>query len=518
MESPSPIPPPLGPAPHRPLNADQFVQRLIEFRLLEQKQVDAVHSSFGARPITLEELKRELIQREWLTNWQIQRVEDGHRRGFFYGLWKVQYLVGSGTFARVYRAVNVKTGDVKAVKVLRSRYSADLDTQERFLREARTVMGLRHPNIVPIHEVDVEHGRTYMVMDFIEGQNLRDFVRVHRKLKLLTALTIARDVAAGLDYAAQKGVTHRDLKLSNVLLASTGRACLVDFGLAIMDSAQADSQDFNPRSVDYAGLEKATGVGRDDKRSDIFFLGCIIYHMLSGRPPLYETRERLKRMSAERFRNVEPISNFVSLPARVVVFVRHTMEMDPEKRIQTPADLVQDLDHLITAVKTGDVAQYSDAQAEQDSSEHSARTKKYSEGIGHTIMLIEPKIDVQNQLRERLKKLGYKVLILGDPQRAIARFEDLDQSEKNPADCLIFGIASLGAVGWENFNKFATHARSQKVPAVVMLNQQQKDALDLVNLNDHRVCVTVPAKFREIRQALRTLLKIETNEVLDDVN
>ena len=500
------------------MNAEQFVQRLIECRLLEQKQVDDVHSSFGGRTISIDDLKRELIQREWLTNWQIQRVEEGHRRGFFYGAWKVQYLVGSGTFARVYRAVNVKTGDVKAVKVLRSRYSADLDTQERFLREARTVMGLRHPNVVPIHEVDVEQGRTYMAMDFIEGQNLRDFVRVHRKIKLLTALTIARDVAAGLDYAAKKGITHRDLKLSNVLLASTGRACLVDFGLAIIDKSMADSQDFNPRSVDYAGLEKTTGVGRDDKRSDIFFLGCILYHMLSGHPPLYETRERLKRMSVERFRSIEPITNFVQLPTRVVVLLRHLMDLDPEKRLQTPALVVQELDHLITAVKTGDVAQYSEAQASQDSTEHSSRVKKHSEGLGRTIMLIEPKIDVQYQLRERLKKLGYKVLILSDPQRAIARFEDLDQSEKNPADCVIFGISSLGAIGWQNFNKFATHARSHNVPVIVMLNQLQTESLDMININDHRLSVIVPAKFREIRQMLRNLLKIETTDDLDDLH
>jgi serine/threonine protein kinase len=499
------------------LNAEQFVQRLIECRLLEQKQADEVLSTFGAQEVTIDAIKRELIQRELLTNWQIQRIEDGHRRGFYYGNWKVQYLVGSGTFARVYRAVNIKTGDVKAVKVLRSRYSADLDTQERFLREARTVMGLRHPNVVPIHEVDVEHGRTYMVMDFIEGQNVRDFVRVHGKLKLLTALNIARDVAAGLDYAAQKGITHRDLKLSNILLASTGRACLVDFGLAVVDKAMSDSQDFSPRSVDYAGLEKATGVGRDDKRSDMFFLGCVLYHMLSGRSPLLETRERIRRMSAERFRTIEPITNFVQLPHRVVIFVRHAMELDPAKRIQSPVEALRDLDNLITAVKTGDVAQYSDDLVEKDSATYAERTRKHSEGIGRTLMLIEPKIDVQNQLRDRLKKLGYRVLIISDPRRAIARFEDLDQAEKDPADCVIFSIANLGTTGWESFHRFTTLARSKKVPAILMVSQQQLDTLHHDILNAHRVLVQVPAKFREIRLALRGLLNIETADDVDDV-
>ena len=162
------------------MNAEHFAQRLIECRLVEQHQVDTVFAKYGGRGADVDDLRRELIQRELLTNWQIQRIEDGHKRGFFYGQWKVQYIVGSGTFARVYRGVHSKTGDVKAIKVLRSRYSGDMETQERFMRKARTVMRLRHPNIVPIHEVDQEAGRTYMVMDFIEGQNLRDFVKVHK--------------------------------------------------------------------------------------------------------------------------------------------------------------------------------------------------------------------------------------------------------------------------------------------------------------------------------------------------
>jgi serine/threonine protein kinase len=498
------------------LNAEQFAQRLFECRLLELPQIDEAFSALGGRDASMDRLKQYLIQRELLTNWQTQRIEHGNRRGFYYGDWKVLYLVGEGTFARVYRAAHRLTGEVKAVKVLRNRYSNDRDTQERFLREAKTVMKLRHPNIVPIYEVDVDHHRIYMVMDFIEGQNLREFVRVHGRLRLPVAVNILRDVAAGLEYAALRGVTHRDIKLSNVLLSSTGRASLVDFGLSIVDTSMADAPGFSPRSVDYAGLEKTTNVPRDDKRSDMFFMGCLVYHMLSGRPPLFETRERMRRMSADRFRDIPPITNYVDLPHRVVSLIKRLMEIDPEKRIQSPTQALREIDSLIAALEAGDNRKYSKDLSEQESEEFARRTRKYTEGMGFTVMVIESRQDVQDQLRERLKRRGFKVLILSDPRRALARFEDLDVKEAVPADCVIFSCAGLGAASLDAFNFFATHPRTRGLPAILLIAEDQQHFREVANLNEHRVAATMPIKFREIQQNLRQLLHIETADEVED--
>jgi serine/threonine protein kinase len=491
------------------LNAEQFAQRLFECRLLELPQIDEAFSALGGRDTSTERLKQYLIQRELLTNWQTQRIEHGNRRGYYYGDWKVLYLVGEGTFARVYRAAHRNTGEVKAVKVLRNRYSSDRDTQERFLREAKTVMKLRHPNIVPIYEVDVDHHRIYMVMDFIEGQNLREFVRVHGRLRWSVALNIIRDVSAGLEYASLRGVTHRDIKLSNVLLSSTGRASLVDFGLAIVDATMAEAPGFSPRSVDYAGLEKATNVPRDDKRSDMFFVGCLLYHMLSGRPPLFETRERMRRMSSDRFREIPPITNYIDLPHRVVTLIKRLMEFDPDKRIQTPTQALKEIDSVIAAIEAGDIRKYSKALSDQESEEFARRTRKYTEGLGFTVMVIESRKDVQDQLRDRLKRRGYKVLILSDPRRALSRFEDLDIKEAAPADCVIFSCAGLGAASLEAFNFFATHQRMKDLPAILLIGEDQLHFRDVAHLNEHRVSVTMPIKFRELQQNLRQLLHIE---------
>src|SRR5262249_6453932 len=117
------------------------------------------------------------------------------------------------------------------------------------------------------------------------------------------ALRIIEDLASGLAYAFSRGLTHRDVKLTNILISSTGTAKLVDFGLAqIFAGAERNSEKEKiERTVDYAGLERATNVKTGDVRSDIYFLGCVLYEMLVGRPPLVTTRDRHQRMQKQRF-------------------------------------------------------------------------------------------------------------------------------------------------------------------------------------------------------------------------
>ena len=158
------------------ISADKLAQRIFAFGLLTTKQVEVALADAGGRGrASLNDLISLLLERELLTNWQISRVCENHRQGYFYGKWRLLYMIGAGSFARVYRAVHTETGDSKAVKVLRQRHSADAATRENFMKEARIVMQLRHKNIAPIYEVGEQQNRIYMVMEFVEGQNLREY-------------------------------------------------------------------------------------------------------------------------------------------------------------------------------------------------------------------------------------------------------------------------------------------------------------------------------------------------------
>ena len=489
------------------MTAEKFSQRCFDLGILEPQRLEAVWSEFGTRDVPLEDFTKLLVRRELLTNFQVDRLLEGKRDGYLYGDYKVLYLVGAGTFARVYRAVHKETGRVVAVKVLRQRYVDDVTTTDQFLREARMVMRLRHPNIVPIYEVQDERQRPFMIMEFVEGRNLRDFVKVRGKMTVEESLRIITDVANGLDYALKQGVTHRDLKMSNVLISAEGRAKLVDFGLAAISADMTEdaiANAPNPRSIDYAGLERATGVRKNDPRSDIYFVGCILYNMLSGKPPLFETRDRIKRLSVSRYREVKPVQEHVpDIPHYVAAVVARAMDIRAEKRYQTPGEMLSDVLQATKRVRAGDKG--TPEEANPDHAAAMTETNVEQDVTSRTVMIVESKVKMQDVLRDRLKRRGYRVLVISDPQRALARLEDTEAVEP-AADCVVFCTEELGEDAVEAFNKLGRSEHARHVPAILLVDQNQDDMVRSAELSDHRVILKMPLKVRELRATLLKLL------------
>ncbi len=494
--------------------ADQLAHRIYECRLME---LDELRKIIGECSVDgeadLETFKDSLLRHEHLTNWQLQRVLEGHVTGYFYGNWKVLYLIGAGTFARVYRSVHIKTGDVKATKVLRSRYSEDESMRDQFLREATMVMKLRHPNIVPIQEAETERGRLYMVMDFVEGQNLRDYVRAHKKLSPIRSLKIISDLAAGMAYAADLGIGHRDMKLSNVLLSATGQAKIVDFGLATVSGSDQENVGGSGRSIDYVGLERVTGAKKDDPRSDIFFLGCMLYHMVSGEPALEETTERMRRIAAQRYLNVVPITNHdPELPHRLVVFVNRLMDLKLENRVQTAKEAHREAELVMAQLIAGDTAKYDAKLTDQDAEAYAKSIEVKDEGEDKTILLIESNLKLQDTLRSKLKDLGYRVLITADPDRGLERFEDYEPEETPPVDCVVFGTVGLGRSGLKAYRDFVIAENTKDVPALLIIVDQLEKYVKPEWIGEKQMAFKMPLKFKHVQRGLRKLLAIEVAE------
>lgn len=486
--------------------AEDIGRRALGLGLIDDRQLAAVWADFGTREVSPEDFSAALVRREFLTNFQLERLLRGEQTGYFYGDYKVLYLVGSGTFARVYRAVHRESGRVAALKVLRKRFTDDAAKTELFLREGQMGALLRHPAIVPIYEVKKERNILYMVMEFVEGRDLRRFVKVRGKLSPEDTLRVMLDIAGGLAYAFEKGVCHRDLKMSNVLVTPNGRAKLVDFGLAAIAGglSEGDVADMeNPRTIDYAGLERATGVRKDDKRSDIFFAGCIMYNMLTGVPPLAETRERSQRLSVTRYQNIKPLSELEpDLPRQIVQVCNRAMEFRPEKRYSTPGELLADLKLLQRRMETGNW----EDDTTGDGQESKPRLMMSEEGVDRTVMLVESNAKIQDMLREPLKKCGYRVLVISNPDRAISRFED----DSKAADCVIFSTIELGRMGLDAFNQFQANERTNHVPAVLLVAERQKPLVQEAKLDPLHVAVAMPLSMKKLRA---WLLKTLANKV-----
>jgi len=496
------------------LTAEQFAQRVTDASLLDDRQLESIWSDLGSREATSEEFIQLAVRRELLTNYQVEKLIRGDRTGFFYGDYQTLYLVGTGTFARVYRAVQRDEGAVVALKVLRNRYSSDPEETKSFLREGRMGKTLRHPNIVPIHEVGTFRQSFYLVMEFIEGRNLREFVKVRKKLDPPEAIGVTIQIADGLDYAFQRGITHRDMKLSNVLVSSKGVAQLVDFGLAAASEKQSVKVEDhpNPRAIDYAGLERATGVRKEDKRSDIYFLGCMLYHMLTGHAPLHETKHRIQRLSVSRFQEVVPIAHHEpNLPQHLVMVVKKAMQLNPNSRYQSPGEIREDL--KIAAQKLQRLTIATEDEDPQEAGTSSVELGLVGSFPGQaatdTVMLVESDTELQDLMREKMKKRGFRVLVTSDPTRAIGRFET---SNESPANCVIFSTRELAREALKGFNLFGELKRTRKVPAILLLDEEHSAWAEQAKTSPHRTVVQMPIKLSQLKAHIDELLALTVDQ------
>ena len=486
------------------LTAEQFCHRVIDLGLAERRAVEQVMAEMGVSNADLADAVEGLQRRGLITTLQADKILKGDRAGYFYGDYKVLYLIGAGTFARVYRAA--KGQDVFAVKVLRKRFRDEAKELEQFLREGRMGLKLRHPNIVSIYDVVPDQRNPFLVMEFVEGQNLRELVRIRGRFPAEMALKLMYDVASGLAYAAGLGISHRDLKLSNVLITAEGKAKLVDFGLASLADRNNPEQVAdcpNARAIDYAALERGTGVRKDDPRSDVYFAGNMLYHLLAGQPALTETRDRLQRLNISRFQDIRPLQDWVpDVPGVATHLVQRAMEFNPQKRLQSAAALQAEVKKALELLKRGrtePIEHFQQATVEH----HDDDEIPTNEGEGYVVMLVESKAGLQNVVREKLKSRGYRVLVIADPARALGRFA---AGEEPPADCVIFGAAELGTLALEAYNRFAEDDHTGEIPAMLLADRRQSRIINEARRGPNRMLLALPLKVRELRAGLMKLL------------
>jgi serine/threonine-protein kinase len=270
------------------------------------------------------------------------------------GRYRFLEKLGAGGMGEVYLAEDTKLNRKVAIKFIQPGSAPDDQANRRLLREARAAAMLDHPNICAIHEVGEEAGRSFIVMQYLEGETLD--LRIKREpFNLTHALGIAVEVADALSDAHAHGIIHRDIKPSNVIVTPRGQAKVTDFGLASTGSgaraAESETQslltsaDAVMGTVPYMSPEQLTG-DQVDARSDIFSFGVTLYEMVSGRRP-FASETTAATASAILTQEPPPLTRYrADLPEELQRIVRKCLEKDRERRYQSAADLKVDLDSL----------------------------------------------------------------------------------------------------------------------------------------------------------------------------
>jgi serine/threonine protein kinase len=307
-------------------------------------------------------LARALVEWGVLTRFQAELLLAGRTQGFLLGQYRILDQLGQGGMGRVFKAVHRTMNRVVAVKVLAPHLVRTEKAQHLFQREVRAAARLIHPNIVTAYDANQIGDRHFLVMEYVDGPNLEQLVRRHGPLPVDLACDLMRQVAGGLQYAAEMGMVHRDIKPANILLQTGGEqrdnlvvAKILDFGLARLQEPEGDAR---PGTIvtrdhvvmgtpDFLSPEQARNLHQVDIRSDLYSLGCTFYYLLAGKVPFPggTTLEKLVRHNTEAPIPLDKVR--AEVPAAVVAVINRLLAKKPEDRFQTPAQLAAVLAPLV---------------------------------------------------------------------------------------------------------------------------------------------------------------------------
>ena len=457
---------------------------LLTSRLLSIADWNSVDGQFEELD-SLESMLQKLERRQLLTPLQTGRIMKGETEGLVLGQYKLLYRNASGSFARVFRAVTLDGQRVVALKLLRERWADDPRTVANFGREARLCQKFVHPNIVPILDIGNEGRFHFFTMEFVEGGNLRDFMKIRRTLSPSEATRCMLEICQGLEYAIKMGVSHRDLKLTNVLMSSTGIAKLVDFGLAGAESAsQAGTSDDVQRALEYASLERGTNVPRNDPRSDLFFAGAIYYELLTGKGPWARTKDREEKMMLSRYTNPRPVESLrPDLPQSIARICGRLLEVSPSARYQTATEVLEDLRRVMS-----DLGQTKEEATREKEPITIALKPDFR-------MLV---VDTQKKRCDKVKEYfinkGFDIAFVTSPEKALALLKS------KPPDGILFLADYNIAEVLQVFPHVQAYARSQKVPCLAVFAAEDEESVKK-KIVSTRFGTTMfqPATLRDIR-------------------
>jgi serine/threonine-protein kinase len=256
--------------------------------------------------------------------------------------------IRTGGMGAVFRALDSRLSRIVALKVLPPALSRDPLIVQRFKNEAQAAAQLDHENVARVYFIGEDQGLHYIAFEFINGTNVRDLIAQHGQLSVAEAVNYILQIASALVHTSAQGVVHRDIKPSNIIITAAGRAKLVDLGLARKENREDEAVELTVAGTtlgtfDYISPEQARDPRAADVRSDIYSLGCTMYHMLTGEPPYPEGTVLQKLLQHQGDEAPDPSLKNRLVPENLSVVVRKMMAKDPRRRYQSSEQLVHDL-------------------------------------------------------------------------------------------------------------------------------------------------------------------------------
>jgi len=369
--APHPNPPPQGgrepdKAPPAP-SVLALVDGLRQQQLVSPAQLDTIARDLQPRFPDPRTLGKELLQRGWLTAYQLNQLALGRGAELVMGPYRVLERLGEGGMGQVFKARHQRLERVVALKLIRKELLADPEIVARFYREIQIISGLEHPNIIHAYDAGPLGPTHFLAMEYVEGTDLQRLVKQAGPLPPAQACDYVRQAALGLQYAHEKGLVHRDIKPSNLVLLKPSDGAqstikILDLGLARLqrsavnqDPTQDDaSHTLTPAggvmlgTPDYAAPEQALDFHKADIRADIYSLGCTLFFLLAGQPPFAGGTVLQKLWQHQQAEPPALDQLRPNVPPKLAALLGRLLAKRPEDRYQTPAEVAAALEPFLT--------------------------------------------------------------------------------------------------------------------------------------------------------------------------
>ena len=269
-------------------------------------------------------------------NWRLGKILDDR--------YKIESVVGIGGMAVVYKAYDQKEDRAVAVKVLRDDVAMDAESRKQFRKEYQAVGMLSHPNIRAVYDVVSSGDTEYIVMEYVDGENLKQYLKKRGALSWQETLDLSIQIARALSHAHSRGIIHLDIKPQNIMLPKDGEVKIADFGIAQMEEGAGDSS-ADEGSIHYISPEQARGE-TVDARSDIYSLGVVMYEMLTGRLPF--DGETVEQVAVQQYSVIPdaPSTYNSRIPEQLENVTLRAMEPDPDDRYPTAEEMLAELEEI----------------------------------------------------------------------------------------------------------------------------------------------------------------------------
>ncbi len=349
------------------VTSEKFVELVRKSGLAEPQIIDNALEAIraengGSLPENAAVLAKALQSQKVVTRWHCDKLLLGKYKGFFLGKHKLLGHIGSGGMSSVYLAEHCMMHTLRAIKVLPQSRLGKSSYLARFQQEAKAIASLNHPNIVRAYDIDNQGDTHYIVMEYVDGDDLQTMVKKNGPMAFDKVADYIAQAAHGLQHAHDVGLIHRDVKPANLLVNSAGRVKLLDLGLALFsDDKQASlTIDYNDKvlgTADYLAPEQALNSHKVDNRADLYGLGCTMYFLLTGHPPFPEgtIAQRIAKHQAQMPTDVRKIRP--QCPGELEGICVKLLQKDPKFRYATAAATAEVLEAWLAKYKAQRVLQ-----------------------------------------------------------------------------------------------------------------------------------------------------------------